>query len=198
MDRQTKINDFVISLEGLSSSINKMAFEVSDDEINLLAISIFDYIHNNYKIPVTQEEFKEVVDKVYQKKHLNLKNSIDNNIGIMKYNLEDQSVNIDSIIQEEITHYKNLFTCVGAGTNVSYLGLVDECTQNVMAMLIRRNTSIGFAKRTEEVKNYIYNLVNDNFFKVMVRLGDTLLDNGILPIEEDFKVEDTGRSKIKS
>lgn len=198
MDRQTRISEFVIAIEGLSSSVNEMAFKVSEPFIDSLSNSIKKYINTNYPtILITKEELKEALEKVYNKKHYNLKQSIDNNIGPMKYNLEDINVDIDEIIKEEIIKYKTMFMSVHAGTNIGYLGLVNECTENVMSLLIRKNTSIAFAKRTEEVNEYIYGLVNDTFFKTMVALGDKLLDDGILPIEEDFKKDNSGKSKIK-
>lgn len=199
MDRQTRINEFIIAMEGFSSSVNEITFRVGIPFIDSLSNSIKTYINNNYPaIQFTEEELKNTIQKVYNKKHYNLKKSIDNNIGVMKYNIEGVSANIDDIINEEINKYKTMFMSVHAGTNISYLGLVDECTQNIMSLLIRKNTSISFAKRTEEVSAYIYDLVNVSFFDVMVSLGDELLDKGILPIEADFKKSNFGKSKIKT
>ncbi len=200
MDRQSKINEFVIALEGLSSSINGIAFKVSKPHLDSLENSILQYVKENYPaIVVTEEELKPGIEMVYQEKHLNLKKSIDKNIGLMKYNIEDPNadIDIDKIIKEEIEKYKTMFMSVHAGTNVSYLGLVDKCTENVMSLLIRKNNSISFAKRTEEVRNYISTLVNGCFLSSMVALSDKLLDDGIIPIEEDFKINN-GKSKIKT
>jgi len=199
MDRQSKINDFVFALEGLSSSVIPKCFEISSTHLELLEDEIINYINANYPaIIFTKTELKDLIEKVYQKKHYHLKKSIDSNIGLMKYKLEDVDVDLEQIIQEEIAKYKTLFTSISAGTNISYLGLVDECTRNVMAMLIRKNNSISFAKKTGQVSDYIYQLVNDSFFRVMVALGDYFLDNGVLPIEEDFKFENPGKSKTKT
>lgn len=199
MDRQNKINDFVFALEGLSSNLIPKSFEISKDYLDTLENRIINYINDNYPaIIFTKEELKDLIEKVYQKKHYNLKKSIDSNIGLMKYKLEEENIDIDKIIEDEINKYKTLATSISAGTNISYLGLVDECTQNVMSLLIRKNTSIAFAKRTEEVSNYIYELVNDSFFKIMISLGDYFIDNEVLPIEQDFKLENTGKSKIKT
>ena len=198
MDRQSKINEFVTALEGLSSSINGMAFESSSPFLDSLENSILHYINEEYPaIVVTKEELKPEIETVYQEKHLNLKKIIDKNIGLLKYNLEDPNVDIYKIIKEEIEKYKLMFMSVQAGTNISYLGLVDKCTENVMRLLIRKNNSISFAKRTEDVRNYISKLVSDCYLSVMVVLSDKLLDDGILPIEEDFKI-DNGKSKIKT
>lgn len=198
MDRQNKINEFVAALEGLSSSVNVMAFEAGSEILSNLENLILDYLKENYPtIIVTKDELKKIIDKSYQEKHLNLKRSIDKNIGLVKYDLEDPSADVDKIIKTEIGKYKTMFMSIQAGTNISYLGLVDECTQNIMGLLIRKNSSISFAKRTEEVRNYINSLVNDCFLSVMVVLSDTLLDDGIIPIEEDFKI-DNGKSKIKA
>lgn len=198
MDRQSKINEFVMALEGFSSSINGIAFEASKPFLDSLENSILEYVNEKYPaIVVTKEELKPEIETVYQEKHLNLKKTIDKNIGLMKYNIEDPSVDIDKIIKEEIEKYKMMFMSVQAGTNISYLGLVDKCTENVMRLLIRKNNSISFAKRTEEVREYISKLVSDCYLSVMIALSDNLLDDGIIPIEEDFKI-DNGKSKIKA
>ena len=90
-----------------------------------------------------------------------------------------------------------MFMSIQAGTNISYLGLVDKCTENVMRLLIRKNNSISFAKNTGEVRDYISKLISDCYLSVMIALSDRLLDEGIIPIEEDFKI-DNGKSKIKT
>ena len=194
MDRQTKTNEFIIALEGLSASINQVAYDVSSPLIDELVKSILDYIKKYPSIVCTKEEVKTAINKIYSKKHLNLKQNIDNNINSMKYDLEDLSVDINLVIAKELAKYKTMFMSVNAGTNISYLGLVDECTQNVMSLLIRKNSSISFAKHIKEAEEDIFNLINENFFKIMLNLGDKLLDDGILPIENDFNL---GKSKIK-
>lgn len=199
MDRQNKINEFVMVLEELSTSINGITFKASEPFLDNLENSILQYVKENYPaIIITKAELKPEIEMVYQEKHLNLKKSIDRNIGLIKYNLEDPNVmDIDKMIKEEIEKYKTMFMSVQAGTNISYLGLVDKCTENVMRLLIRKNNSISFAKRTEEVKEYISKLVSDCYLSVMIAISDKLLDDGILPIEEDFKF-DNGKSKIKT
>lgn len=199
MDRQIKIKDFIFALEGLSSDVIPRSFEISSSYLEDLENNITNYISTNYPtIIFTKEELKNLIEKVYQKKHFNLKKSIDSKIGLIKYKLEEEDIDVNKIIEEEINKYKNLFTSIHAGTNISYLGLVDECTENVMALLIRKNNSISFAKKTEDIRKYIYGLVNDSYFRIMIVLGDYFIDNGILPIEQDFKVEKTGKSKIKT
>lgn len=200
MDKQNKINEFVMTLEELSSSINSIAFKISKPYLDRLENSILQYVKENYPtIVVTTNELQSAIDKVYQEKHLNLKKTIDKNIGLMKYNMEDPNidVDIDKIINEEIEKYKMMFMSVHAGTNISYLGLVDKCTENVMSLLIRKNNSISFAKKTEEVREYISKLVSDCYLSVMIAFSDKLLDDGIIAIEEDFKI-DNGKSKIKA
>lgn len=194
MDRQTKTNEFIVTLEGLSSSINQVAYEVSSPLIDELVKSILDYIKKYPSILCTKEEVKSAINKTYSKKHLNLKQNIDNNINSMKYNLEDLSVDVDSVIEKELAKYKTMCMSISAGTNINYLGFVDECTQNVMALLIRKNSSISFAKHISKAEEDIFNLITENFLKVMLCLGDKLLDNGILSIESDFNL---GKSKIK-
>lgn len=196
MDRQTKISNFIYALEGLSSDVIPKSYEVSKMYLDSLQIDIIKYIQTNFPtLECTKEDLKKPIESVYQDRHLKLKTSIDKNIGLMKYNMEDTNADIDKIIEDEISKYKTMFTSIHAGTNINYLGLVDECTQNVMSVLIRKNTSISFAKRTEEIKDYVYNLVNDSFFKIMISLGDNFMDKGILPIEQNFI---PGKSKVKT
>ena len=199
MDRQSKINEFVIALEGLSSSINGITFKTSEPILDNMENSILQYMKENYPaIVITKEELEPEIESVYQEKHLNLKKTIDKNIGLLKYNIEDPNlIDINKIIKEEIEKYKTMFMSIQAGTNISYLGLVDKCTENVMRLLIRKNNSISFAKRTEEVRNYISKLISDCYLSVMIAISDKLLDDGIIPIEEDFKIE-CGKSKIKT
>ena len=194
MDRQSKINEFVIALEGLSASVNGITFKASKPFLDSLENSILQYVKENYPaIIITKDELKPEIETVYQEKHLNLKTSIDKNIGMLKYNMEDPNiVDIDKIIKEEIDKYKTMFMSVQAGTNISYLGLVDKCTENVMRLLIRKNNSISFAKHTEEVRNYIFKLVSDCYLSVMIAISDKLL-----AIEEDFRTIN-GKSKVKT
>lgn len=195
MNRQTKINEFTSALESLSASINQFAYDLSSPLIDDLVKSILDYIKKYPNVICTKDEVKDVINKVYAKKNLSLKQSIDKSIDTMKYSFEDLNADVDSIIQHELVRYKTMFMSINAGTNINYLGLVNECTQNVMALFIRKNTSISFAKNINEIEQYIFNLINDNFLKVMVQLGDKLLDDGIFPIADDFNI---GKSKIKT
>ena len=198
MDRQNRINEFVMALEGLSSSVNDITFKESKPFLDSLENSVLQYVKENYPaIIITKEELKPEIETVFQEKHLNLKKTIDKNIGLMKYNIEDPNiVDIDKIIKEEIEKYKTMFMSVHAGTNISYLGLVGKCTENVMRLLIRKNNSISFAKHTEDVRDYISKLVSDCYRSVMIAISDKLLDDGIIPIESDFNI-DNGKSKIK-
>lgn len=196
MDREMKINDFTTALEMMSSEILKMIYEVEEPCLNILVSSITEYMNNNYPfVDYRKEDMLNVIYKVYQKKDMTLKKAIDTNIGLLKYNLEDTNVDVDLVIQEEINKYKTLFASVNAGTNASYLGLVDEITENVMSLLIRNNNSIYFAKDITVVREYIYNLVNKNYVDTMVKVGDTLLDDGILRVEADFETENNIKMK---
>lgn len=191
MDRQNKINAFILMLEGLSNSVIQETYDVDTRYLGGLEDQIIDYIKINYPtIVFTKEELDELIKKVYQKKHYNLKKTIDSNIGVVKYKLEDPTESIDEIINEEINKYKTLFSSIKEGTNASYVGLVDECTQSIMALLIRKNNSISFAKRTEEVKEYIYKLVTDNFKEIMEDLGMRFSDDNIY----DY---DIGKAMVK-
>ena len=64
-----------------------------------------------------------------------------------------------------------------------------------MALLIRNNHSIYFAKDTNKVREYIYDLVNKNFFSTMIKVGDTLLDDGIIALEQDFELKNNSKMK---
>lgn len=196
MDREMKITEFVTALEMMSSELLKTIYEVEKPSLDNLVKNITNYMNDNYSlVSFSKEELLNAIYKVYQKKDMNLKKSIDTNIGIVKYKLEDNKIDVDLIINEEINKYKTLFMSVNAGTNASYLGLVDEITENVMAILIRSNHSIYFAKDTNKVREYIYNLVSDNFVTTMVKIGDALLDDGILSLEDDFKNFDNIKTK---
>ena len=196
MDREMKINEFVTALEMMSSELLKMVYQVEKPCLSDLVSSITKYMNENYPlVEFTNDELLNAIYKVYQKKDMNLKKSIDTNIGALKYKLEDEKIDVDLAIAEEINKYKTMFMSVNAGTNINYLGLVDEITENVMALLIRNNHSIYFAKDTNKVREYIYELVNKNFFNTMIKVGDTLLDDGIIALEQDF--ESKNNSKMK-
>ena len=196
MDRKMKVNEFVSSLEMMSSELLKMIYEVEKPCLSDLISNITKYMNDNYSlVEFTNEELLNAIYKVYQKKDLKLKKSIDTNIGALKYKLEDEKIDVDLAIEEEISKYKTMFMSVNAGTNINYLGLVDEITENVMALLIRNNHSIYFAKDTNKVREYIYDLVNKNFFSTMIKVGDVLLDDGIIAIEQDFDLK--GNIKMK-
>ncbi len=196
MDREMKVNEFVSSLEMMSSELLKMVYQVEKPCLSDLVSSITKYMNENYPlVEFTNDELLNAIYKVYQKKDMNLKKSIDTNIGLLRYKLEDDKIDVDLAIEEEINKYKTMFMSVNAGTNINYLGLVDEITENVMALLIRNNHSIYFAKDTNKVREYIYELVNKNFFNTMIKVGDTLLDDGIIALEQDF--ESKNNSKMK-
>ena len=199
MDRQNRINNFVLALESFSSSVISKSFTVSKTYLEDLENSIINYVNINYPaIIFTKEELKAEIEPVYQDRHLKLKKQIDKNIGLMRYNLDAEDADVNQIIQDEISKYKTLFTSISAGTNINYLGLVDECTQNVMRLLIRKNSSISFAKRTEEVSKYVYDVVNNQFFTIMVALGNYFIDNEFNSIEESFSYDNMGKSKTKT
>lgn len=196
MDREMKINEFVTALEMMSSELLKMIYNTQTPCLDTLVKKIKKYMNKNYPhVSFSKEELLNAVYKVYQKKDMNLKKSIDTNIGALKYKLEDEKIDVDLAITEEINKYKTMFMSVNAGTNINYLGLVDEITENVMALLIRNNHSIYFAKDTNKVREYIYDLVNKNFFSTMIKVGDTLLDDGIIALEQDFELKNNPKMK---
>lgn len=196
MDREMKITEFTTALEIMSSEILKMIYQVEEPCLNILVSNISEYMHKNYPfVDYKKDDILNAIYKVYQKKDMNLKKAIDTNIGLLKYNLEDNNVDVDLIIKEEINKYKTLFMSVNAGTNASYLGLVDEITENVMSLLIRSNHSIYFAKDVNIVREYMYDLVNKSFVDTMLKIGDTLLDDGILRVEADFENKDNIKMK---
>lgn len=196
MDREMKVNEFVSSLEMMSSELLKMVYQVEKPCLSDLVSSITKYMNENYPlVEFTNDELLNAIYKVYQKKDMNLKKSIDTNIGLLRYKLEDDKIDVDLAIEEEINKYKTMFMSVNAGTNINYLGLVDEITENVMALLIRNNHSIYFAKDTNKVREYIYELVNKSFFNTMIKVGDTLLDDGIIALEQDFELKNNPKMK---
>ena len=196
MDREMKINEFVTALEMMSSELLKMIYNTQTPCLDTLVKKITKYMNENYPhVSFSKEELLNAVYKVYQKKDMNLKKSIDTNIGALKYKLEDEKIDVDLAIAEEINKYKTMFMSVNAGTNINYLGLVDEITENVMSLLIRNNHSIYFAKDTNKVREYIYDLVNKNFFSTMIKVGDTLLDDGIIALEQDFELKNNPKMK---
>ena len=196
MDREIKVNEFVSSLEMMSSELLKMVYQVEKPCLSDLVSSITKYMNENYPlVEFTNDELLNAIYKVYQKKDMNLKKSIDTNIGLLRYKLEDDKIDVNLAIEEEINKYKTMFMSVNAGTNINYLGLVDEITENVMALLIRSNHSIYFAKDTNKVREHIYDLVNKNFFSTMVKVGDTLLDDGIISLEQDFELKNNPKMK---
>lgn len=196
MDREIKVNEFVSSLEIMSSELLKMVYQVEKPCLSDLVSSITKYMNENYPlVEFTNDELLNAIYKVYQKKDMNLKKSIDTNIGLLRYKLEDDKIDVNLAIEEEINKYKTMFMSVNAGTNINYLGLVDEITENVMALLIRNNHSIYFAKDTNKIREYIYDLVNKNFFSTMVKVGDTLLDDGIIALEQDFELKNNSKMK---
>ena len=196
MDREIKVNEFVSSLEMMSSELLKMVYQVEKPCLSDLVSSITKYMNENYPlVEFTNDELLNAIYKVYQKKDMNLKKSIDTNIGLLRYKLEDDKIDVNLAIEEEINKYKTMFMSVNAGTNINYLGLVDEITENVMALLIRNNHSIYFAKDTNKVREHIYDLVNKNFFSTMVKVGDTLLDDGIISLEQDFELKSNPKMK---
>lgn len=190
MNKESKMKEYTNLIEEYLIKLGQISYDVTSFHLEKLENSILDYLHTDYpNISISRKEIGEVLNRLYQSRHFNLKKTIECNLGKTKYEYEDNSKELETLIQEEINKLRTLFSSVSMGTNIHYLGLVNDCTQEVMAMLIRKNTSISFAKDTELVRNKISDLVKDSYIAMMNNLGDTLLSRIVEPLQNKYNIK---------
>ena len=177
-------------MEDYLIKLGQISYDVTSFHLEKLENSILEYLHTDYpNISISRKEIEEVLNRLYQTRHFNLKKTIECNLGKTKYEYEDNSKELELLIQEEINKLRTLFSSVSMGTNIHYLGLVNECTQEIMAILIRKNTTISFAKDTELVRKKVSDLVKDNYITMMNNLGNTLLSRIVVPLENKYNIK---------
>lgn len=190
MNKESKMKEYTNLIEDYLIKLGQISYDVTSFHLEKLENSILEYLHTDYpNISISRKEIEEVLNRLYQTRHFNLKKTIECNLGKTKYEYEDNSKELEVLIQEEINKLRTLFSSVSMGTNIHYLGLVNECTQEIMAILIRKNTTISFAKDTELVRKKVSDLVKDNYITMMNNLGNTLLSRIVVPLENKYNIK---------
>mgnify|MGYP004633296955 CR=1 FL=1 len=181
------VEEYCKEIENYIVLISQVTYDVTANNIEVLENDILAYLHDKFpNMSVSKEEIHEIILKIYQTRNYNLKKEVECNLGKTKFNLEDKNQNVEKIIIEEINKLKKLFTSVKSGTNYYYLGLVDKCTQEIIGQLIRWHNSIAFSKESEHAKEYIRNLIADNYKVIMNNIGDKLLVLIVSPLEDKY------------
>lgn len=181
------VEEYCKEIENYIVLISQVTYDVTATNIEFLENDILAYLHDKFpNMSVSKEEIHEIILKIYQTRNYNLKKEVECNLGKTKFNLEDKNQNVEKIIIEEINKLKKLFTSVKSGTNYYYLGLVDKCTQEIIGQLIRWHNSIAFSKESEHAKEYIRNLIADNYKVIMNNIGDKLLVLIVSPLEDKY------------
>ena len=117
-------------------------------------------------------------------------------MGKTKYEFESTRKEPMGLIIEEVSKIRTLFSSVQKGTNIHYLDLVKECTQEIMGILIRKNTTLSFAKNTEKVRKDLFDLLSNNYKHIMNDLGEKLVQKVVVPLERKYKLEE--KIQVKS
>ena len=181
------VEEYCKEIENYIVLISQVTYDVTANNIEVLENDILAYLHDKFpNMSVSKEEIHEIILKIYQTRNYNLKKELECNLGKTKFNLEDKNQNVEKIIIEEINKLKKLFTSVKSGTNYYYLGLVDKCTQEIIGHLMRWHNSIAFSKESEHAKEYIRNLIADNYKVIMNNIGDKLLVLIVSPLEDKY------------
>lgn len=181
-------------IEGYLITISQISYDITTWHLEDLEKSLLDYLHTHYaSISISKEELHEILNRLYQSRHFSLKKTIECNLGKTKYEFEANHKEVMELIKEEVSKLRTLFSSVQKGTNIHYLGLVNECVQELMAILIRKNTTLSFAKNTEKVRLDLLELLSENYKNMMNDLGKQLLLKIGLPLEQKYHIEEKNK-----
>ena len=181
------IEEYSKDIENYIILISQITYDATANNIEILENDILTYLHDKFpNMSVSKEEIHEIILKVYQTRNYNLKKEVECNLGKAKFAFEDEKEDPKKIIIEEINKLRKLFNSIKSGTNYYYLGLVDKCTQEIIGQLIRWHNSIAFSKESEYTKEYIRNLIANNYKLIMNSAGDKLLELIVTPLEDKY------------
>ena len=181
------IEEYSKDIENYIILISQITYDATANNIEILENNILTYLHDKFpNMSVSKEEIHEIILKVYQTRNYNLKKEVECNLGKAKFAFEDEKQDPKKIIIEEINKLRKLFNSIKSGTNYYYLGLVDKCTQEIIGQLIRWHNSIAFSKESEYTKEYIRNLIANNYKLIMNSAGDKLLELIVTPLEDKY------------
>lgn len=175
-------------IENIVALMSQITYDEVSNNLDVLENQILDYLHGKFSnMSVSKDEIHSIIIKLYQTRNFKLKKEVECNLGKAKFECEDKVQSIESIIVEEIEKLRKLFTSVKGGTNYYYLGLVDECTQGIISLLIRWHNSLSFSKDSEQAKEDIRKLISQNYKFIMNNMGDKLLLQLVEPLENKFE-----------
>lgn len=181
------IEEYSKDIENYIVLISQITYDATANNIEILENNILTYLHDKFpNMSVSKEEIHEIILKIYQTRNYNLKKEVECNLGKAKFAFEDEKEDPKKIIIEEINKLRKLFNSIKSGTNYYYLGLVDKCTQEIIGQLIRWHNSIAFSKESEYTKEYIRNLIANNYKLIMNSAGDKLLELIVTPLEDKY------------
>ena len=190
MDKVSLTEEYIKLIEDYLIIIGQITYDTTVNHLEVVESSVLDYLHINFpNMVISKEELHETLNRLYQNRNFKLKKAVECDLGKTKYDFEANKVSIEEIIKEEIGKLRILFTSVNKGTNFHYFGLVDECIQEIMGILIRKNTSLSFAKKTEAVREEISKLLTDNYKVMMDDMGNLLIKRIVIPLENKYFIE---------
>lgn len=190
MNQEDLMKEYAKLIENYLIIISQISYDVTSWHLEDLEESILDYLSTHYQsISISKKEIHELLNRLYQNRHFNLKKTVECSLGKTKYEFESNNKDVIDLIKEEIIKLRTLFSSVSKGTNIHYLDLVKECAQEIMAILIRKNTTLSFAKNTEKVRNDLTILIDNNYKNMMNDLGNNLLLQIVDPLEEKYNVD---------
>ena len=187
MNNLSLTEQYIKEIEDMLVIISQITYNTTTENLELAENLILNYLHTNFpNMVISKEELNEILKRLYQNRNFKLKKTVECNLGKAKYDFEANNNSIQEIINDQIVKLRILFTSVNKGTNFHYLELVEECIQEIMAILIRKNNSISFAKKTEAVREYISNVLGSNYKNIMKEMGETLINRVVIPLENKY------------
>ena len=173
--------------------IQKKMDDITTAQLNKLKTEIANYIHSNYSsIIITDDELNKVL-MAYHDRNYRLKKELERNLGEAKFKSESGKMDVEEIIEQEVTKMGKMFNSVLATTNINYVDLIKECVQELMGLLIRKNNSLTFAKNTEKVRKDLEQYLFITYQIIMKQLGDFLLSDIYQPLADNYLKEQSNK-----
>lgn len=174
--------------------IQKQMDEITTAHLDKLKKVISHYLHSNYSsIVITDDELNKIL-MAYHDRNYRLKKELERNLGEAKFKSESGKVDTEEIIEQEVTKIGKMFNSVLTATNSNYVGLVNECVQELMGLLIRKNSSLTFAKNTEKIRKDLEQALLTTYQRIMKQLGQFLLDDIYTSLTNNYLKEQSNKS----
>ena len=144
-----------------------------------LEIEVLNYVQENYSFMVVPKgPILEIVNKNYKPGTTKYKEFMKFKVADVKYILNSEYENIDSVIKTEINKLDILFNSISLGSNINYLDYIKNTLGDIMKLLMEKsNGSMSFAKKSIQIRNDIEKIIDLYFRNTMNDYGENLKCN---------------------